>query len=60
MKSLRKRPFILQRRLRSLDEFETPKFVGRMERVRARREWLWRLALLGAVAVGAVIGLALI
>ena len=60
MKSLRKRPFILQRRLRSLDEFETPKFVGRMERVRARRAWLWRLALLGAVAVGAVIGLALI
>ena len=38
-------PFTGQRRLRSLDEFETPEFVGRMERVRRLRMLFWRLIL---------------
>ena len=50
-------PFTGQRRLRSLDEFETPEFVGRMERVRRLRVWLWRLMLAVAVVVGVLVGL---
>jgi len=52
-------PFTGQRRLRSLDEFETPEFVGRMERVRRLRVWLWRLMLAVAVVVGVLVGLLL-
>lgn len=47
------------RRLRSLDEFETPEFVGRMARVRRLRGWLWRLMLTVGVAVGVLLGLLL-
>jgi hypothetical protein len=47
------------RRLKGLDEFETPLFVGRMERVRRLRLWLWRLMLVVAVAVGVLVGLLL-
>jgi len=47
------------RRLKGLDEFEPPEFVGRMERVERRRQIAWRAMLAGAVAVGAALGLAL-
>ena len=46
-------------RLKGLDEFETPEFVGRMERVRRLRVWLWRLMLAVGVAVGVLVGLLL-
>jgi len=50
------------KRLRSLDEFETPGFVGRMERLRRARKSLppgatIALVLLGAACVGAAAGL---
>lgn len=45
------------KRLKSLDEFETPPFVGRMERVRWLRLWLWRLMLAVGVAVGVLVEL---
>ena len=44
-------------RLKGLEEYETPPFVGRMERVRRLRVRLWRLMLAGAVAVGVLLGL---
>jgi hypothetical protein len=43
-------------RLKGLDEFEPPEFVGRMARVERRRELAWRAMLVGAVGVGATIG----
>jgi len=46
----------LRRRLKSLDEFETPEFVGRMARMQRRKKLVWYAMLSGAVAVGAVIG----
>jgi hypothetical protein len=47
----------LQRRLKSLEEFETPEFVGRMARIERRRNLTW-FAMLGcAVLLGATIGL---
>lgn len=46
----------LQRRLKSLDEFEPPEFVGRMERIERRRKLAWRGMLAGAVGIGAAIG----
>ena len=46
-----------QPRLRSLDEFSTPEFVGRMRRLGV---WLWWLMLAVAVAVGVLVGLLLI
>lgn len=48
------------RRLKGLDEFEPPVFVGRMERIERRRLWAFRAALVVAVAVGAGIGMLLI
>ena len=46
-------------RLKGLDEFETPAFVGRMARVGRRRlEWYAMLAV--AIALGAAIGWMLI
>ena len=48
------------RRLRSLDEFEQPAFVGRMARVERRRLWAFRVVLVVAVGVGVGIGLALV
>lgn len=45
------------RRLKGLDEFEMPEFVGRMARVERRRLIAWRAMLACAVAVGAGLGL---
>ena len=45
------------KRLKGLDEFQTPGFVGRMERVRRRRRIAWLAMLAAAVVVGAVLGL---
>jgi hypothetical protein len=47
------------RRLKGLDEFETPEFVGRMERVEHRRKLAWRGMLVGALCIGAVLGFVL-
>lgn len=46
------------RRLKGLEEFEAPAFVGRMARVERRRKWAWYAMLAGAMALGAGIGLA--
>jgi hypothetical protein len=46
----------LKRRLKGLDEFETPEFVGRMDRVRRRRQIAWYAMLASAVLIGAAIG----
>ena len=48
------------RRLKGLDEFEKPEFVGRMERIERRRLRAFRAALAVAVCVGAGIGLLLV
>jgi hypothetical protein len=45
------------KRLKSLDEFEPPEFMGRMARVERRRKLSWYAMLTGAVVVGAGIGL---
>lgn len=45
------------KRLKGLDEFEPPDFVGRMARVERRRKLAWYAMLAGAVAIGVVIGL---
>ena len=45
------------KRLKGLDEFETPEFVGRMARVERGRKLSWYAMLSIAVAVGAGIGL---
>lgn len=47
-------------RLKGLEEFEPPAFVGRMDRVERRRAWVFRIALVVAVGVGVGIGLLLI
>lgn len=47
----------MKQRLKGLDEFETPAFVGRMARVERRRKLAWYAMLAGAVALGAGIGL---
>jgi hypothetical protein len=44
------------RRLKGLDEFETPEFVGRMARVRRRSALTWWLMVAAATLVGGVIG----
>lgn len=49
----------LQRRLKGLEEFETPEFAGRMARRERRRRLIWYAMLSGAVVIGAVIGLML-
>jgi hypothetical protein len=50
----------LQRRLKGLDEFKTPAFVGRMDRVVRRRKLVWWVMMAGGVTVGAAIGLLLL
>lgn len=45
------------RRLKGLDEFEPPEFVGRIERIEQRRKLAWYAMLAGAVGLGAGIGL---
>lgn len=47
------------KRLKGLDEFEEPEFVGRMSRVERRRKLAWYAMLAAAVAVGGAIGLAI-
>jgi len=47
------------RRLKGLDEFEKPEFVGRMARVTQRRRIAWLAMLAAAVVVGAALGLIL-
>jgi len=43
-------------RLKGLDEFDKPDFVGRMDRVERRRKLQWWGLMLAGVAVGAGIG----
>jgi len=47
------------RRLKGLEEFETPEFVGRMARVERRRKLNWYGTLAATVALGSTIGLLL-
>lgn len=47
------------KRLKGLNEFVEPEFVGRMSRVDRRRKLAWFATLAGAVALGAAIGLGL-
>jgi len=47
-------------RLKGLDEFETPAFVGRMVRVARRRKLAWYAMLAAAIALGAAIGLEIV
>ena len=44
------------KRLRGLDEFVRPDFVGRMARVVRRRKMQWYAALIFVIALGAWIG----
>lgn len=44
------------RRLKGLDEFETPEFVGRMARVERRRKLAWWGMLAAVVITGAILG----
>jgi len=44
-------------RLKGLEEFETPEFVRRMERVKRRQAIAWRAMLWSAVVVGGSLGL---
>ena len=44
------------RRLKGLDEFEPPEFVGRMARLERRRKLAWQAMLAGAIGIGAAIG----
>jgi len=46
-------------RLKGLEEFETPEFVGRMERVQRQRAIAWRAMLVTALVVGGGLGLLL-
>ena len=46
-------------RLKGLDEFETPEFVGRMDRIAKRRRIAWWTMLTGATVIGASLGLTL-
>ena len=47
------------KRLKGLDEFVTPAFVGRMDRVRRRRQGAFGVALIVAMLIGSAIGLTL-
>ena len=47
---------VRERRLKGLDEFETPDFVGRMGRVRRRRTLVWWSMLAVATFIGTVLG----
>ena len=49
----------ITKRLKGLDEFEKPEFVGRMARVRQRRRIAWLAILAATVVVGAALGLIL-
>jgi hypothetical protein len=47
------------RRLKGLEEFDKPKFVGRMARIERRRKITWYAMLSAAVVIGVCIGMAL-
>jgi hypothetical protein len=47
------------RRLRGLEEFQPPPFIGRMERVERRRRLAWWAMMAGGVALGVGVGLRL-
>jgi hypothetical protein len=47
------------RRLKGLEEFEKPRFVGRMARIERRRKIVWYAMLSAAVVAGVWIGMAL-
>lgn len=47
------------KRLKGLDEFEKPQFVGRMARVERRRKLAYVAMLVSAILTGAVIGWAM-
>jgi hypothetical protein len=49
----------LRRRLKGIEEFETPEFVGWMGRAERRRKLAWWAMMAGGVALGAAIGLVL-
>ncbi len=48
------------RRLKGLEEFDPPEFVGRMARVKRRRRFAWYAMLVATTAIGAAIGLVLL
>jgi hypothetical protein len=48
------------KRLKGLDEFEKPAFVGRMARAERRRKFEWWAMMAAAFAVGGAIGWMLI
>ena len=43
-------------RLKGIDEFEKPEFVGRMERVERRKKLEWWAMVAAALALGGAIG----
>ena len=47
-------------RLKGLDEFEKPEFVGRMARIARRKKFEWWAMMAAAFAVGGAIGWMLI
>jgi hypothetical protein len=47
------------KRLRGLDEFETPEFVGRLTRMERLRKRVWAALAAGAIVGGLAIGLAI-
>jgi hypothetical protein len=49
----------MKRRLRGLDEFVLPDFVGRMGRIARRKKAAWLAMLFAAVIAGSLIGLLL-
>jgi hypothetical protein len=49
-----------RKRLKGLDEFEKPEFVGRMARAERYRKLQWWAMLAAAMVLGAAIGLAVI
>jgi hypothetical protein len=48
------------KRLKGLDEFEKPEFVGRMERIERRKKLEWWAMVAAAFALGGAIGWMLI
>ena len=46
-------------RLKGLDEFEPPAFVGRMARVERRKRLMLRMLIVGGFAAGVALGLML-
>lgn len=44
------------KRLKGLDEFETPEFVGRMARVARQRKLSWWMLMIAGFAAGGAIG----